>query len=146
MNSLIQRLGFPRLPGRSKIPIMVLAIMVSLVFALQSCTSGDSGGGKSESSAARKAAKDSETGEPKPSEKSGMMGTEATGPSELTGDTIEIRKSWTQIRSAPDFNARAIGLAFGNDKYPVTGKEGDWVRVRMSRNRDGWIPAEDTDL
>ena len=146
MNSLIQRLGFLRLPGRNRIPIMVLALMVPLVFALQSCSSSDSAGGKGESRAVREAAKDSETGKPKPSDTSGTMEKATMAPSELTGDTIEIRKSWTQIRSAPDFNARAIGLAFGNDKYPVTGKEGDWVRVRISRNRDGWIPAEDTDL
>lgn len=146
MNSLIQRLGFPRLPGRSKIPIMVLTLMVPLVFALQSCSSGDSGGGKSEARAARQAAKDSGTDKAKPSDTSGTMEKTSMESSELTGETVEIRKSWTQIRSAPDFNARAIGLAFGNDKYPVTGKEGDWVRVRVSRNRDGWIPAEDTDL
>lgn len=145
MNSLIQRLGLSKLPGRNQIPIWILALLVSLIFALQSCTSGDTGDGKSESSAV-KTARDKQSGETESSGTSARMGTEATGPSELTGDTIEIRKSWTQIRSAPDINARAIGLAFGNDKYPVTGKEGDWVRVRFSRNRDGWIPADDTDL
>lgn len=146
MNSLIQRLGFPRLPGRGQIPAIVLALMVPLVFALQSCTSSASDGGKGESRAVREAAKDSGTGKAKPSETSGSMEKTSMESSELTGETVEIRKSWTQIRSAPDFNARAIGLAFGNDKYPVTGKEGDWVRVRVSKNRDGWIPAEDTDL
>ncbi len=146
MNSLLQRLGFPGLPGRGRIPLMVLTLMVPLVFALQSCSSSESAGGKSESRAARKAAKDSGTDEAKPSETSSTMEKASMESSELTGETVEIRKSWTQIRSAPDLNARAIGLAFGNDKYPVTGKEGDWVRVRLSKNRDGWIPAEDTDL
>ena len=61
-----------------------------------------------------------------------------------TGDTVEIRKSWTQIRSAPSQNARAIALAFGNDTLSVVEKEGDWVQVRFGRNQKGWIPVEAT--
>jgi uncharacterized protein YgiM (DUF1202 family) len=60
------------------------------------------------------------------------------------GDRVEIRKSWVQVRSKPSPDAAAIALAFGNDTYPVLETQGDWVRVRIDGNREGWIPVEAT--
>lgn len=60
------------------------------------------------------------------------------------GDRVEIRKSWVQVRSKPSTDAAAIALAFGNDTYPVLETQGDWVRVRLDGNREGWIPVEAT--
>lgn len=56
------------------------------------------------------------------------------------GDVAEVRRPWVQVRSAPNADANAIALAFGNDRLTVVDKQGDWVRVRLGR-REGWIPA-----
>lgn len=56
------------------------------------------------------------------------------------GDVAEVRRPWVQMRSAPNADANAIALAFGNDRLTVLDKQGDWVRVRLGR-REGWIPV-----
>jgi uncharacterized protein YgiM (DUF1202 family) len=60
------------------------------------------------------------------------------------GDQVEIRRSWVQVRNNPSPDAAAIALAFGNDTYPVLEQRGDWVRVKLDGNRDGWIPVAAT--
>lgn len=90
--------------------------------------------GSDESQASEKQQADKESGS--------MAATrEESGP---VGDTIEIRKSWVQIRSAPNYDAPPIGLAYGNDTFDVLEQEGDWVHVKMGKRREGWIPVEAT--
>jgi hypothetical protein len=60
------------------------------------------------------------------------------------GDMVEVRRAWVQVRNAPAADARAIALAFGNDRFPVVERQGDWVRVKLAGNREGWIPFETT--
>jgi uncharacterized protein YgiM (DUF1202 family) len=57
---------------------------------------------------------------------------------------VEIRASWVQVRAKPSQDAKAIALAFGNDTLPVLETQGDWVRVRIDKNREGWIPLSAT--
>ena len=60
------------------------------------------------------------------------------------GERVEIRASWVQVRNQPSPDAKAIALAFGNDTLPVLETKGDWVRVRVDKNREGWIPVSAT--
>lgn len=64
---------------------------------------------------------------------------------QTSGEQVEIRRSWVQVRSRPDANAKAIALVFGNDRLDVYEESGDWLRVRIGRNRSGWIPADATE-
>ncbi len=60
------------------------------------------------------------------------------------GDVVEIRRSWVQVRTAPNNNARAVALVFGNDQLEVIEQQGEWVHVRLDKRRQGWIPATAT--
>jgi hypothetical protein len=62
--------------------------------------------------------------------------------SAISGERLEIRKAWIRIRVLPDTEAQAIALAYGNDVLEVVKREGDWVQVRVAKNRMGWIPAD----
>jgi hypothetical protein len=61
-----------------------------------------------------------------------------------SGDVVEVRRAWVQVRKAPALDAQAIALAFGNDRFAVVEQQGDWVRVKLAGNREGWIPFETT--
>lgn len=122
--------------------LLFSALLIALTFALAGCAS--LGGAEEEEAAATREGSARSEGrdtapadEPPAAERQRMRRMP-------TGDTVEIRKSWTQIRSAPSRNARAIALAFGNDTLSVVEKEGDWVQVRFGRNQKGWIPVEAT--
>jgi len=54
-----------------------------------------------------------------------------------------IAKPWTTVRARPSADAPAIALAFGNDALPVVKRSGEWVAVRLSKGRLGWVPAAD---
>jgi len=79
------------------------------------------------------------------SESSSMESQRSGSMSTPTGDRVEIRRSWVQVRSQPNETAKAIALAFGNDTLPVVETQGDWVRVKIDKNRDGWIPRSATE-
>lgn len=75
-----------------------------------------------------------------PSASQQRMGSERTA----LGDKVEIRRPWVQVRNQPSQDARAIALAFGNDTFTVLEQQGDWVRVRLDKSREGWIPVAAT--
>lgn len=123
-----------------------MALLCALGFAVAGCAaeqgaSKPAGGagpsrGRSESGSAQSAPPGSE-----PVVREPQRSTAAVTP---LGDRIEIRQSWVQVRAKPDQEAAAIALAFGNDTYPVVEKQGDWVRVKLEGNREGWIPLSAT--
>ncbi len=118
--------------------LLFSALLIALTFALAGCASlggAEEVTGPERTTATRE--RSAKTDEPTAAERQRTRRMP-------TGDTVEIRKSWTQIRSAPSRNARAIALAFGNDTLSVVEKEGDWVQVRFGRNQKGWIPVEAT--
>ena len=61
-----------------------------------------------------------------------------------SGEQVEIRQAWVQVRNKPDANAKAIALVFGNDVLSVKGQEGEWVQVQVDKGRTGWIPVAAT--
>lgn len=121
--------------------LLFSALLIALTFALAGCAS--LGGAEEEAVATREGSAKSEERDTEPTDAPPVAERQRTRRMP-TGDTVEIRKSWTQIRSAPSRNARAIALAFGNDTLSVVEKEGDWVQVRFGRNQKGWIPVEAT--
>ena len=135
--------------------ILFSALLIALTFALAGCASlggADEEAGPEQTTATREGSAKTEERDAAPTDEPPAAEPPAAEPQApregrqrmLAGDTVEIRKSWTQIRSAPSRNARAIALAFGNDTLSVVEKEGDWVQVRFGRNQEGWIPVEAT--
>lgn len=154
MKTFMQKTGNTAGMPRNWAPRLLLAIAVSLVFALQGCSGGSEKAKiespRTEQKAQPETRKDSGTDQPKPDETEKDSKDESNVSQAAAGGTmaegmVEIKKNWTQIRSAPDANARAIGLAFGNDTFQVVEREGEWVRVRVGKNQEGWIPKEATE-
>jgi Bacterial SH3 domain len=119
-----------------------------LSFALAGCASK----GAPSSPGARRGESAPQSTPPGSSSTSGRSSSESTSASREssarmtpTGDRVEIRASWVQVRNQPSNEARAIALAFGNDTYPVLDKQGDWVKVQIDKNREGWIPKSATE-
>lgn len=125
--------------------VVWLALTLAVSFALAACAAG---GGPSEPGAPadQTRASEREGAEPRTlpppatGSESQRMGRERTP----LGDTAEIRRPWVQVRAAPNANARAIALVFGNDRLQVMEQQGDWVRVRLN-GREGWIPVSATE-
>ena len=61
------------------------------------------------------------------------------------GEVFVLRRPWAKIRRAPRENSRSIALAYGNDRFQVVKREGDWVQVRFGRNNrhKGWLLLSD---
>ncbi|MCZ6533633.1 MAG: SH3 domain-containing protein [SAR324 cluster bacterium] len=57
-----------------------------------------------------------------------------------------VTESWLRLRSAPDKAAKAIGLVYGNDVYPVLKKEEAWVQLRTPQGQVGWVEARSVEL
>lgn len=60
----------------------------------------------------------------------------------IPGEVVTVRKRWTKIRRAPRENSRSVALVYGNDRFQVVNREGEWVQVRFGRNNrhKGWLP------
>jgi uncharacterized protein YgiM (DUF1202 family) len=127
-----------------------LLLTLALSFALAGCASskGATSAPKPGSSASKESSKREEAAgaSTKAEGRSGESSREAMAERKpLSGEHIEIRKPWVQVRSKPSEQSAAIALAFGNDTLPVVEKQGDWVRVRLDKNRDGWVPVSATE-
>ena len=59
----------------------------------------------------------------------------------LFAETAIITDGWVKLRSAPGEKAKAVGLLYGNDAYPVLKTKDEWVQVRTSKGQVGWVPA-----
>ncbi|MDH4225428.1 MAG: SH3 domain-containing protein [Deltaproteobacteria bacterium] len=61
----------------------------------------------------------------------------------LAGEGPEIRviRPWVQVRSAPAAQARAVALAYGNDRFDVLARQGDWFKIKAHHNQTGWVEA-----
>ena len=62
--------------------------------------------------------------------------------SALVAETAIVTEGWIRLRSAPGKNAKAIGLLYGNDAYPVLKKKDGWVQVRTAKGQVGWVPED----
>lgn len=60
-----------------------------------------------------------------------------------SGDMVEVSVSWTQIRSSPSEEGRAIALAYGNDPLEALEERNGWVKVRFGGGRVGWVKESD---
>lgn len=60
----------------------------------------------------------------------------------LFAETAIVSEGWVRLRNAPDGKAKAVGLLYGNDAYPVLKTEGGWVQLRTSKGQVGWVSAD----
>jgi hypothetical protein len=57
-------------------------------------------------------------------------------------ETAIITESWVRLRNAPNAEAKAIGIVYGNDAYPVLEQEEGWVQVETAAGTVGWVEQD----
>lgn len=60
----------------------------------------------------------------------------------VLAETAIITEGWVRLRSGPGAKAKAVGLLYGNDAYPILKRKGGWVQVRTKKGQLGWVPAK----
>jgi cell wall-associated NlpC family hydrolase len=53
-----------------------------------------------------------------------------------------VRVSTAKMRSGPSEDRRAVGLLDHGDSFPVVGRSGQWVKIRLESGKSGWVRAD----
>lgn len=53
-----------------------------------------------------------------------------------------VRVSTAKMRSGPSEERRAVGLLDHGESFPVVGRSGEWVKIRLESGQSGWVRAD----
>lgn len=62
-------------------------------------------------------------------------------PSKIDGDSVILHTNSVNIRQGASTSYDILGQANIGDEYPVTGREGDWYRIKLADGRTGYIAS-----
>jgi len=64
---------------------------------------------------------------------------ETPEPPELKEEHVRVTVGAANVRSKPSMEGKIIAVVKKDALYVSTGEEGDWLRIRLRDDREGWI-------
>lgn len=65
----------------------------------------------------------------------------AQPPAPAASDVVAVTGSVVNIRHQPGENAPVVAKVYSGDRLAVTARQGDWLQIRLSDGKTGWIAA-----